>query len=88
MQRRGAYVATRTINADGSGLREVGRGGHASWSPDGSRIAMSEPAAIHVMDDYTVAADGYYTVAADGSDRRELGTFDKREGDRIKRDGE
>ena len=84
----GPYVATHTINADGSGLREVGTGGHASWSPDGSRIAMSDPAAIHVMDDYTVAADGYYTVAADGSDRRELGTFDSREGDRIKRDGE
>ena len=76
----GPYVATHTINADGSGLREVGPGGHASWSPDGSRIAMSEPATIHAM--------GYYTVAADGSDRRELGTFDSREGDRIKRDGE
>ncbi len=77
---RGPYVATRTINADGSGLREVGTGGHASWSRDGSRIAMSDPAAIPAM--------GYYTVAADGSDRRELGTFDSREGDRIKRDGE
>ena len=80
VQSWGAYVATRTINADGSGLREVGRGGHASWSPDGSRIAMSEPAGINAV--------GYYTVAADGSDRRELGTFDTRDGDRIKRDGE
>lgn len=50
-----------------SGLREVGTGGHASWSPDGSRIAMSDPEAFPDW--------GYYTVAADGSDRRELVAF-------------
>ena len=73
-------VATHTVNTDGSGLREVGTGGHASWSPDGSRIAMSEPEVFPTR--------GYYTVAPDGLDRQELGAFDSREGHRIKRSGE
>ena len=52
------------VNADGSGLRVIGEGAHASWSPDGSRIAivaMGEEGSGQV-----------YTVAPDGSDRRLL----------------
>ena len=33
------YVA----NADGGGYRQVGEGTYASWSPDGSRIAVADP---------------------------------------------
>jgi Tol biopolymer transport system component len=31
-----------TIEADGTGLRRIGKGGGASWSPDGSEIAIGE----------------------------------------------
>ena len=54
------------INADGSQPREVADGTYASWSPDGSRIA--------VVDDYD-SDEGtpfLFTVAADGSDIRVL----------------
>ena len=51
------YVA----KADGSGYREVAGAPYASWSPDGSRIAMS-------------GGSGFYltTIAADGSDEQVL----------------
>ena len=51
------YVA----KADGSGYREVAQAPYASWSPDGSRIAIS-------------GGSGFYltTIAADGSDEQVL----------------
>ena len=47
--------------------RDLGPGGSASWSPDGSRIAFLDVATVSVMD-------------ADGSNRRRLGesTSDRR----------
>ena len=31
-----------TIEADGTGLRRIGKGGAASWSPDGKEIAIGD----------------------------------------------
>ena len=53
------------VNADGSGFREVAWGSGASWSPDGSRIAIvgrPDRDSNHVL----------YTIAPDGSDQRML----------------
>ena len=48
------------IRSDGSGFRELpGPGGYASWSPDGSRIAVSPQGHPSYV---------LYTVARDGSD--------------------
>ena len=55
----GGHGSIHLVNADGTGLRVIGRGLLASWSPDGSRIAV-------------VARGRVYTVAPDGSDRRAL----------------
>ena len=55
------------INVDGTGFTRFNEGsgldvGHASWSPDGSRIAVSNPWMTVVL----------YTMAPDGSDVRAL----------------
>ena len=51
------YVA----KADGSGYREVAQAPYASWSPDGSRIAISVGSSLYLT-----------TIAADGSDEQVL----------------
>ena len=50
------------VNADGSDLRAVAEGTHASWSPDGSRIA--------IIDTYYAEEGASFlsTIAADGLD--------------------
>ena len=53
-----------TVGSDGSGLLRVGRGAYASWSPDGSRIAI-----LNLYDKEDKAAF-LFTVAPDGSDVR------------------
>ena len=58
------FVLNRVMyaaKADGSGYREVAGAPYASWSPDGSRIAIS-------------GGSGFYltTIAADGSDEQVL----------------
>ena len=56
----GPYI----IEADGSAMRELpGPGNHASWSPDGSRIAVYAGSLSDVV---------LYTMARDGSDIRVL----------------
>ena len=56
----------QVINADGTGLRTVAEGTHASWSPDGTRIATVD------MYRDVEGAPFLSTVAADGSDVRVL----------------
>lgn len=52
------------VRSDGSGVRELsGPGGYASWSPDGSRIAVrlltsDDPESDHGIELYTVHRDG------------------------------
>ena len=61
------------VNADGSNLRAVGEGTHASWSPDGSRIAM-----VNMSNEEDEAA--YLSTAAlDGSDLRVVAIRDGRD---------
>ena len=48
------------VNADGTNLRRIGNGTYASWSPDGSRIAV----AYH---QYNGAVHDLSTMAPDGS---------------------
>ncbi len=57
------------VHADGSGLRAVGQGAHASWSPDGTRIAIIVGYGEH-------AHTFLYTVAAAGSDPQVLARVD------------
>ena len=52
------------VGADGSGPRSVGKGAYASWSPDGSRIAILN---LYHEEDKAVFLS---TVAPDGSDSR------------------
>ena len=59
-----ANSAVYVVNADGTGLQVVGEGTSASWSPDGSRIAIL---------DSTIEEDKaaiLFTEASDGSDVR------------------
>ena len=61
------------VNADGSDLRAFGEGTHASWSPDGSRIAM-----VNVYNNEDEAT--YLSTAAlDGSDLRVVAIRDGRD---------
>ena len=53
-----------TVGADGSGLLRIGKGAYASWSPDGSRIAI-----LNLYDKEDKAAF-LFTVAPDGSNVR------------------
>ena len=62
------------VGTDGSGVRTGIHGAYGSWSPDGSRIAISAVAERGLLTfegretDHTVL----FTVAADGSDRQVL----------------
>ena len=58
--RRTYPIDVNVAQADGSGYRMVAKGGHASWSPDGSRIAVRGAGAFLT------------TIARDGSDRRSV----------------
>src|SRR5205823_4890157 len=49
------------VAADGTGLRPLGRGASASWSPDGREIAFA-------------SADSVYAVHPDGSGLRRIAT--------------
>ncbi len=53
----GVYIAS----ADVGGYRKIGEGGYASWSPDGSRIAVAHH-------EYNGAIHDLSTMAPDGSD--------------------
>ena len=64
MQDGNVYVA----NADGSSYRRIGGGSQASWSPDGSRIAVIDTSA----DSESYQENYLYTMAPDGSDLRVL----------------
>ena len=57
-----AGASVYVVDADGSGLRRVGSGFDASWSPDGSSIAIA--AGNGEDSSFTLA-----TIAPDGSDR-------------------
>ena len=60
MQDGNVYVA----NADGSGYRRIGGGSQASWSPDGSTVAVIDTSA-----NSNSRQENYlYTMAPDGSD--------------------
>ena len=59
----GMRLSFDVIDADGSGVRRLGAGIAACWSPDGSRILFT---------DGLVAASPLYVMDADGSHRREL----------------
>ena len=52
--RRTYPIDVNVAQADGSGYRTVAKGGHASWSPDGSRIAVRGAGAFLT----TIARDG------------------------------
>jgi len=65
----GPMLSIRVVDADGSGDREVTRGGSPRWSPDGSRIlfdAVPGGGGIGV-------AHAWATIRPDGVDRRSLG---------------
>jgi hypothetical protein len=51
------------VNADGSGLRNLTRGEHPAWSPDGRRIAFLREGRL---------AGDLYVMNADGSGQRRL----------------
>ncbi len=63
---------TYVLNSDGSNIRKVAQGLYASWSPDGSRIAVAEP-------DHPTRVV-LFSIKPDGSDRQDLvprqGEFD------------
>ena len=73
--RDGLYEpAVHVVNTDGSEPYAVAEGSHASWSPDGSKIA--------VFNEYApTRAAVLSTIAADGSDMRILV---RRDGDKYK----
>ncbi len=62
---------TYVMNANGGGMRDVGEGTHASWSPDGSRIAVVKEGTEEAGLTYL------FTVAPDGSDVRKLAKVDR-----------
>lgn len=49
-----------TVQANGSGLRQLGPGENPAWSPDGSQLAFDRP------------GQGIFLMQADGSDVRQL----------------
>ena len=59
----GAYVThVLTVNADGTGLRDLGPGTIPSWSPDGKRLAVGQRDAFR----------GVWVMNADGSGRQRI----------------
>lgn len=58
------------VNVDGTNLQEISSGTFASWSPNGSRIAVVQP-------DQSGPSDVLKTIAPDGSDIRVLVTRDE-----------
>ena len=67
------YPPISVVDLDGSAPREISRGNYASWSPDGSRIAVVQ---MHYQEDNPAYV---YTMQPDGSDVRLLAM--------LKRDG-
>ena len=67
------------VNADGSGLRRVIAATIATWSPDGSRIAVFSPyvESPSLKEKYENARAYLFTVAIDGSDSRVLVILDE-----------
>ncbi len=67
------------VNADGSGLRRVIAATIATWSPDGSRIAVFSPyvESPSLKKKYENARAYLFTVAIDGSDSRVLVILDE-----------
>ena len=56
------------VGSDGTNPRHVGEGTYASWSPDGSRIAVFN----HLPSDSRTPFVLIYTLAADGTDYQAL----------------
>lgn len=62
---RNSRTTLFVMNADGSGLRQLGSGFEPAWSPDGRRIAFADR--IGALGNYDI-----YTIDAAGSDRRRV----------------
>ena len=67
---------SHVVNVDGTGLKSLSKDsgvspGYASWSPDGSRIAVFT-GADYLEYGYVAAGGRLYTMGPDGSDVRNL----------------
>ena len=71
--------SVQLVRADGSGLYTLAQGAYASWSPDGSRIALVERHQGFTREGRYAGPVGrfVFTVAPDGSDIRVLVTIDE-----------
>lgn len=61
-----------TVNADGTGLHELGPGESAIWSPDGKRIAFVLPSDNPIGAESKTESYDLYVVEADGTARRKV----------------